>query len=235
MAQKIVEVDGLGPVLFSKRRGTKNLRISIRANGQIRVGIPHWAPYSAGVAFVKSKKSWIATHQSLNIPILLKNGDRIGKAHRLYFKTAESTSSVVRTRVTKTEIIISTDLPGDSQEVQQKAISACERALKQQSLVLFPRRLDELCAKTGLKYKSLKIAKLTSRWGSCSSKKDITLSYFLVQLPWESIDYVILHELTHTNHLNHSKSFWAELSEYLPSAKTAKKQMKHYQPKVTPL
>lgn len=54
----------------------------------------------------------------------------------------------------------------------------------------------------------VKISKSRGRWGSCSSRKSINLSYYLMVLPQKLIDYVILHELAHTIELNHSKAFW---------------------------
>jgi predicted metal-dependent hydrolase len=51
-----------------------------------------------------------------------------------------------------------------------------------------------------------------------------------MQLPWELIDYVIIHELTHTKHLNHSDEFWAEFMRHEPKAKVLRKRVRSYQP-----
>ena len=70
------------------------------------------------------------------------------------------------------------------------------------------------------------------RWGSCSSDQMITLSYFLMQLPWDLIDYVILHELAHTKHLNHGPGFWSELEALCPDARARRKSIKEFRPAI---
>lgn len=63
-------------------------------------------------------------------------------------------------------------------------------------------------------YASVKINSSQGRWGSCSTKKDINLSYYLVLLPSYLIDYVLLHELCHTREMNHSERFWSLLNQF---------------------
>jgi predicted metal-dependent hydrolase len=111
---------------------------------------------------------------------------------------------------------------------------ACERALKKEAQTALPARLRELARQHKYRYGKVRIKKLTSRWGSCSAKNDISLSYFLVQLPAEFIDYVILHELVHTKYLNHGPDFWSAFTNALPSARRLQKQIKAYHPRVEP-
>lgn len=82
---------------------------------------------------------------------------------------------------------------------------------------LFP-RLHYLANNFGFNYNDIKISQSKSRWGSCSSKKNINLSFYLLLLPDKLIDYVLLHELCHTVHMNHSKAFW-ELLEQICNGK----------------
>jgi len=72
-----------------------------------------------------------------------------------------------------------------------------------------PRRVAELAHLHGFNYQGVKIQSSRTRWGSCSSRNSINLSLFMVQLPEHLQDYVILHELCHTVHHDHSSSFWA--------------------------
>lgn len=75
-----------------------------------------------------------------------------------------------------------------------------------------PARLERLAAQTGLSYTHLTITSARTKWGSCSSKNRIALSLFLMQLPEHLRDFVILHELCHTVHHNHSSQFHALLN-----------------------
>jgi predicted metal-dependent hydrolase len=81
-----------------------------------------------------------------------------------------------------------------------------------------------------LSYHSVKVKRLASRWGSCSSNKVITLNFFLMQLPWPLIDYVLIHELIHTRHMNHSPDFWNDFERIHPGAKNTRNILKQYRP-----
>lgn len=89
-------------------------------------------------------------------------------------------------------------------------------------------RLNHLAQKHGFKYKRLFIKNQKTRWGTCSSKNNISLNMNLVRLPKELQDYVILHELVHTKHKNHSKKFWAEMDKLVGDAKSLKKRLREY-------
>lgn len=88
--------------------------------------------------------------------------------------------------------------------------------------------VKSISSKIGLN--SSKIIKTNSKrmWGSMNNKKEMHLNWKLIILPEKLIEYVIVHELCHIKHLNHSKYFWQEVSKYLPDYKTRKKELKKY-------
>lgn len=65
-----------------------------------------------------------------------------------------------------------------------------------------------------------------TRWGSCSSKGNLNFNYRLFYLPEELLDYVVVHELAHRRHMNHSKDFWQEVKRFFPDYKKCRKQLK---------
>lgn len=74
---------------------------------------------------------------------------------------------------------------------------------------------------------SLRIRKMKTRWGVCNRRSmTITLNYDLIQYPVECLDYVIIHELAHLTHFNHSKEFWQLVEKYCPQYKQIRKQLK---------
>jgi len=87
-------------------------------------------------------------------------------------------------------------------------------------------RLAMLSMRTGLSYHSAKITTAEKRYGSCSFDKRICLSCYLVLLDEKMCDYVILHELCHTVHHNHSKQFYSLLETFLPNWKQIRKEMR---------
>jgi predicted metal-dependent hydrolase len=231
MAYRSVFVPEIGEVLLSKRKGAKYIRLSVTAAGKVRVGMPQWTPYAAGISFAKKRADWINQQLALRPKVSLAEGGKIGKAHTLRFYPARG-SSKVSTRISQTELAVYTDLPHNNELVQGKVSAASEKALLKEAAALLPQRLQILAARHGFTYREIKVRKLTSRWGSCSSTKVISLSYFLIQLPWPLIDYVLMHELVHTKHLNHSRSFWEDLIKAMPSARELQKQVRIYNPRV---
>jgi len=71
-----------------------------------------------------------------------------------------------------------------------------------------------------------------TRWGSCSPKNSISFNYYLAQLPKELIEYVVVHELSHIKHKNHSKNFWDEVQKELPDVKILKKRLREFEKKL---
>ena len=234
MPNKLLQFPGIGEVVFVKRRNSKNLRLTINGRGQVKVSMPQWAPYALGVVFVKSRRDWIVQRIDKQKLPQLHPGARIGRQHRLLFIRQPGLRRD-HTRVANYRITITSSLPYESESVQAIAYTACERALKKEAQTILPPQLKEHSRRHGYRYGKVRIKKLTSRWGSCSAKNDISLSYFLVQLPAELIDYVILHELIHTKYLNHGPDFWAAFTRALPPARRLQKQIRAYHPRVEPV
>ncbi|OJU38282.1 MAG: hypothetical protein BGN96_03425 [Bacteroidales bacterium 45-6] len=95
--------------------------------------------------------------------------------------------------------------------IQQQLRSLIESGLRHEAKRIFPDYVKRLADLHGFRFSEVKINKSTSRWGSCSSKKSINLSYFCLLLPPHLLDLIVLHELCHTREMNHSSKFWAEL------------------------
>lgn len=99
------------------------------------------------------------------------------------------------------------------EDVQECLHDCIEKALRYEAKRLFPEKIVTLARKYGFKYSDVKINKSRTRWGSCSSKKSINLSYYCMLLPEYLVDFVIRHELCHTVEMNHSDRFWALLDK----------------------
>ena len=230
MAIKRVQVDGVGEVALYKRRGLRSMKLSIRANGEIRVSLPSYIPYQAAVQFVQAKRGWLEAHRPMT-DVILENAQAIGKQHVLRF-IGSFHSNVTKNRVTSDEVIVThpTSVASDNDAVQKVAAAAAVRALRQEAEAILPGRVARIAADAGFVYKSVVIKKLTGRWGSCDQNHNIVLNLYLMQLPWELIDYVIMHELVHTRHLDHGDGFWNTFEEHLPGAKALRRKMRGYQP-----
>lgn len=212
-----------------KRRGNRNLRLSIAPSGQVRVSIPAWAPYRAGLDFARSRRDWISAQHRPAEP--LKHGQAIGKGHHLQFIAKPSVTKAA-SRISDNTIVIShpeAEQP-DSPAVQRAARAASVRALRHQAERLLPQRLAALAAIHDFTYQEVSIKQLKSRWGSCDHRTHIVLNLFLMQLPWELIDYVLLHELTHTRILKHGPDFWQAMATASPKTVALRKDLRAYSP-----
>lgn len=87
-------------------------------------------------------------------------------------------------------------------------------------------RTKQLSKIMNLEYEELKFRKMKSRWGSCSSKKVITFNTKLMKLDKKLIDYIIVHELSHLVHMNHSKKFHSLVNRYMPDSKDLDNRLK---------
>ncbi len=229
MAYKQFVIDEDVTVTVYKRAGSRSLRLSVTSTGSIRVTIPSWAAYQVGVQFAKARLEWIQNQQKPKS--VLRSGQAVGKAHHLRF-SPQVGSSRISSRVMAGQIIIGhpMSINSDDERVQKVARSACIRALRKQAEQLLPQRLKLLASQHDFQYHSVAVKQLKSRWGSCDQSQNIVLNLFLMQLPWEYIDYVLQHELVHTRVLHHGSDFWQTFETVLPNAKQLRKRMRTYQP-----
>lgn len=234
MPVKKIELADIGTVHLYKRRGTKSLRLSINHGGIIRVSMPPWVPYRMGLEFVLKKRDWLETKRQK--PLLLQSGQRIGKAHHLLFTHQPDRQQIRSQLLSSGEIRISLplDVQADDLTAQHNAQRACIRALRQEAEGLLPGRLAVLARNHGFSYRSVSVKRLSSRWGSCSEHHDLVLNSYLMQLPWELIDYVLLHELLHTQIMAHGTEFWSALAKHVPELKRIRKDIRQYQPRLIP-
>jgi hypothetical protein len=229
MALKKVALPLVGQVILQKNRRSRHIRIKVTSQQAIRVTLPSWTPYSSAIKFVNSQINWVLDQQKqLNS---LVDNQQIGKAHHLHFYH-DATILSPRSRINRTEILIT--IP-ESMIIQAAAAQiiarrACTRALQQEAQTLLPQRLRLLAVKYGFTYQKVSTRHLKSRWGSCNQDNMIGLNIFLMQLPWQLIDYVLLHELVHTKVHNHSAKYWNELQRCLPNAKQLRREMHNYRP-----
>ena len=101
----------------------------------------------------------------------------------------------------------------------------CE-VFRKQAKQYLPERVSYYSEKMGLSPIRITITGAKTRFGSCSPKNAISFSYFLMQYPPQAIDYVVVHELAHIRHHNHSKAFWALIEKYMPDYIERRKLLK---------
>ncbi|MCL1839460.1 M48 family metallopeptidase [Candidatus Saccharibacteria bacterium] len=114
----------------------------------------------------------------------------------------------------------------------QRARDTKKKILNKKAKEYLPYRLDFWARKYSYSYTTLRFSHANTRWGSRSSTGTISLNIGLMNLPEPLRDYVILHELAHINHMNHSAAFWAEVAQHDPNYKRNRKRLKMFTPGV---
>jgi len=92
--------------------------------------------------------------------------------------------------------------------------------------VLLP-RLDAMSRRLGMAYSAMRVRRQKTRWGSCSARGTISVNAKLLFLPVELVDHLLLHELCHTVHLNHSPAYWRLVSAHEPDFGRMEDELKH--------
>ena len=113
---------------------------------------------------------------------------------------------------------------------EQRARDYQKKILMKKAREYLPYRLEYYAKLYGYKYDKCRLSHANTRWGSCSSTRTISLNIGLMKVPEKLRDYVILHELAHLNHMDHSKAFWAEVAEHDKNYKIHEKKLKQFNP-----
>ena len=150
-----------------------------------------------------------------NIYIQIKNGKIIIKAPKRVSK-----KEIEKIVEQKSEWIQKT-LEKESKKQKKKELYTKEEFKK-----IIEKNANELIKETGLKPNKITIKQIKYAWGSCTSKKNITINLELIKYSQQAIRYVILHELCHLKYMNHSKDFWNLVEKYMPDYKQIKKEFK---------
>lgn len=233
MSHKIFDIDDIGSVRVHKHKRAKAIRLRVSPDGDIKATIPYWLPYAAGVRFILSKQDWVK--QQLPAKVSYAHDDKIGKKHTLVYKY-NNKATKPRVRIVDNRLLVEIPFHFDQKEsiLQEKIQKTAEKALRSEAKDYLPHRLRELATSHNFQYNNVRIKKMKSRWGSCSSNKDISLNLYLMQLEDDLIDYVLLHELLHTRIAAHGKIFWQELAEYVPNLTDIRKRMRKAEPRIMP-
>ena len=100
------------------------------------------------------------------------------------------------------------------------------RALKKEARKYLVPLCEYYSSLTGLKYNKISITSAKTRFGSCSSSKNISFSYLVMLYPEPAREYVVLHEIAHLKEMNHSKAFYTIIGQYMPDYKERRKLLK---------
>ena len=214
MKEAIIEDEELGRLIVRVNLRAKSLVFRTKSDA-VYVSVPSGTTMKEVKRAIKDLRSkLLASRQRLNRPLIDLNYKIDAEYFKLSLVSGEKEQFLANSRLGCMQIICPPNADFTDEKLQSWLRKVIEESLRRNAKSILPPRLDRLSKQCGLPYASVKINSSQGRWGSCSTKKDINLSYYLVLLPSYLIDYVLLHELCHTREMNHSERFWSLLNQF---------------------
>ncbi|MBA6335967.1 M48 family metallopeptidase [Colwellia sp. BRX8-7] len=224
-------------LIRSVKRKTVGLQVK---HGKIIIRAPKYVSEDDIANIVKSKSLWLhrkiaeqnaqpATqnnHYQKDSQLLI-NGElkTLDIHYGLFPEITLHQDIIIATLASKLKIKVADDIKNQDKYVKQQL----EAWLKQQTYAYIDENLSHYAEKIGVLPKSFKVRLYKSRWGSCNSRSELSFSSLLAMTPKWIIDYVIVHELCHLRHMNHSTNFWQLVALNYPNYASAKTWLKSHQ------
>ncbi len=177
------------PVTCVRHPRARHYLLRVEPDGSVRVTLPSRGSRAEALRFVREKIAWI-------------------ERERYRQAIERATAAWVNDRQALVD--------GRWVDLAAGGAEAAKRRLRRQAEATLPARLRELAAANGFGVTAVSVRDQRSRWGSCSPSGRFSLNWRLVQMPPEVRDYILLHELAHLRHPDHSRRFWRELERLCP-------------------
>lgn len=212
--EKIIEDDEIGRLIVRVNPRARSLVFRTKSDG-VYVSVPPGTTMKeVRRAIDELREKLLAARKKKVLPLIDLNYKIDKEFFKLSLITGEKDQFLANSQLGYMQIICPPHADFTDGNLQVWLRKVIEESLRRNAKSILPSRLASLSKQCGLPYASVKINSSQGRWGSCSARKDINLSYFLVLLPSHLIDYVLLHELCHTREMNHGERFWDLLNRF---------------------
>lgn len=221
------------PVEILRKSFQRTISLRVRPSGLLRVTCGRSVPMKTIQQFLLLNRQFIekALHEIKKVKARHPRPEFLS-GEKLLFLGEERTLEVIwgwtsrpKLEFLETSIELKSAL-ASSREQRQKAIA---KGYEAQARLHLKERMDFWSQRMGLKPTRVSFRRQRTRWGSCSSDGSISLNWKLIAASTEVIDYVIIHELAHLVHPNHSQKFWRLVEEFCPDHRTHKKWLRAHQ------
>ena len=205
------------------RSNRKTLSISVDTFGRLIVRAPNKCKEERIFSFIREKESWI----------LRKQAERKRTSGVLPPENLHGYTFFLLGKQTKIVVDDGKKVGYDSEQniiylPRENSQEQLVKWLKENAKRILTLVTERKAAEMGATYRSISITSAKTRWGSCSGDNAIRYTFRLLYCPKEVIDYVVVHELSHTFQHNHSKAFWQVVEKYIPDWKNRRKWLKDH-------
>jgi predicted metal-dependent hydrolase len=209
-------------IIHSKRR---TIAVVIEHDGSVTVRAPLRISAKAIQDFVEKHAGWLEKKQAemnSKVPEPIK---QYQPGENFLFLGREYSLDIVQGQHKK---LILDDHFKLAASARENAELVFQNWYRKQALQIITERVKYFADQYQFHFARIRITSARTRWGSCSSKGTLSFSWRLILTPMETIDYVVIHELAHTVHQNHSKRFWALVEKIMPDYKDLRKRLRLY-------
>ena len=229
--KQIISDKDFGKIHFVVRRSARNITMRVKEDG-LHVTTP---PYRSITALLEAIAPFRERLRNVCSEVKPKpfdlNFSIEAECFRLKLETSPLRNFTVSMRDETVVIACPAHADFTTDRVQTLVKNAVMRAMRKKAEEYLPPLVQYWSSLFDLPYNKVTISKARSRWGSCSSKRDISLSFYLMLLPAHLMDYVILHELAHTREMNHGPKFWELLNQLTDGKALAlRKELRMHRP-----
>ena len=229
--KQIISDKDFGKIHFVVRRSARNITMRVKEDG-LHVTTP---PYRSITALLEAIAPFRERLRNVCSEVKPKpfdlNFSIEAECFRLKLETSPLKNFTVSMRDETVVIACPAHADFTTERVQTLVKNAVMRAMRKKAEEYLPPLVQYWSSLFDLPYNKVTISKARSRWGSCSSKRDISLSFYLMLLPAHLMDYVILHELAHTREMNHGPKFWELLNQLTDDKALAlRKELRMHRP-----
>jgi predicted metal-dependent hydrolase len=195
-------------------RRARHARLQVKPFGGLEVVIPARFPRNQVNALVNRHAAW--ARRQLARQASLRQAVRLPDELALAFDN--STTPIIYNARTSFDSIADKNRDGIViQAIEQHArIQELRRYIRKRAQQCLPPLLEQVSRRISLDFNRVSIRSQKTRWGSCSNRGNISLNDQLLFLPAATVEYLMIHELCHTRHLNHSRDFWALVQTHSP-------------------
>jgi len=205
---------------YRRRKGLRRLRMSFDDRNRLVVSVPWRCPAGEARAFVESNREWVDRQRAKLAPVL---GLYEFLSRQPWISVGGKRIAITMREVDAGRALWIYDERRSEGLFHLPRRAGCEDSLRtlfrKLAAEALPRRVHELAGIHGFQPRKITVRDQRSRWGSCSEKGTLSLNWRLLLATPEVQDYVILHELAHLIHLNHSPAFYELLTRLDPDRK----------------
>jgi hypothetical protein len=212
----LVKVAGKEVEVWPKVSPRSNrVRLAVKPGPKIILSFPPHASLASAKAFLKDNLPWLEKVVARARPVQASLVEHLTKFSWLtlderHLAVEIATGTRTSLKISKEEEVVKLIIPAENQE------TCAVRALRRLAETGLSLAVARLSARVGVTVSQVSVRDQTTRWGSCSSSGTLSLNWRLILLPPMLHDHVILHELSHRKHMNHSARFWNQLAAWDP-------------------